>query len=174
MVGGALSPEVGEEMAVFNKDTLNQVSGFNNNILAGELVWQQQTYWNLAFTDAAGLPLDLTGATIDASIVRRQLSNVKDTRYGLSFDISDYTPTPTPISLTIVNNAPTTGIITLVINDTAWNLISSDPQLKIDAVNPAGFSGRIKVSFPAVGTVPQDDSIIFLLFLVRSDGVVVV
>ena len=71
-------------MSVFNKDTLYQISGFNNNILAGELVWNQSTYWNLAFTDSAELPLDLTNATIDAQIVRRKLENVKDTRYGLS------------------------------------------------------------------------------------------
>lgn len=161
-------------MSVFNKDTLYQISGFNNNILAGELVWNQSTYWNLAFTDSAELPLDLTNATIDAQIVRRKLENVKDTRYGLSFDISDYTPTPTPINLTVINNNPSTGIVTLVINDAAWDLISSDPELKIDAVNPVGFSGRIKVSFPSVGSTPEDDSIIFLLFLVRSDGVVVI
>jgi hypothetical protein len=36
-----------------------------------------------------------------------------------------------------------------------------------------GFSGRVKVSFPISGTTPADDSIIFLLFLVRSDGVIV-
>jgi len=42
-------------MAVFNKDTLTQVSGFDNPIIAGELVYNQQTYWNLAFT-TAGVP----------------------------------------------------------------------------------------------------------------------
>ena len=161
-------------MAVFAKDTLYQVSGFNNNILAGELVWNQKTYWNLNFTDAADQPLDLTNATIDAQIVRRRLENVKDSRYGLSFDIFDYTPTPTPITLTVNSVDLAAGEVTLVIDDSAWSLISSDPDLKIDAVNPAGFSGRIKVSFPASGGTPQDDSIIFLLFLVRSDGVVVV
>ena len=159
-------------MAVFSKDTLYQVSGFNNNILAGELVWQQQTYWNLTFKNAADEPLDLTGATIDAQIIRRVLSNVKDTRYGLSFDISDYTPTPDPINLTVLNPTPSSGVITLVIDDSAWDLIASDPDLSIDAVNPAGFSGRIKISFPAEDGTPADDSIIFLLFLVRSDGVV--
>jgi hypothetical protein len=128
----------------------------------------------LAFKNAAGAPLNLTPATIDAQIVRRQLSNVKDTRYGLSFDISDYTPTPTPINLTVLNPSPATGIVTLVIDDSTWSLISTDPQLKIDANNPAGFSGRIKVSFPSSGGTPADDSVIFLLFLVRSDGVVVV
>jgi len=34
-------------MAVFNKSSLTQVSGFDNPIIAGELVYQQQTFWNL-------------------------------------------------------------------------------------------------------------------------------
>ena len=34
--------------------------------------------------------------------------------------------------------------------------------------------GRVKVSFPASGGTPADDMIIFLLFLVRSDGITVV
>lgn len=58
-------------MAVFNKNTLTQVSGFDNQIIAGELVYQQQTYWNLTLSG-----VDLTDATIDAQIIRRQLSNV--------------------------------------------------------------------------------------------------
>lgn len=158
-------------MAVFNKDTLTQVSGFDNPIIAGELVYQQQTYWNLTFTNQ-GLPVDLTGATIDAQIIRRQLSNVKDSRYGLTFDISDYTPTPTAIPLTITNRTDLTGTFTLVIDSAAWDLVASDPQLDIASINGAGFSGRIKISFPASGGTPAEDNIIFLLFLVRSDAIV--
>jgi len=161
-------------MAVFNQNTLNQVSGFDNEIIAGELVWQQKTYWNLAWTNSSGAPLNLTGATIDASIVRRELSNITDTRNGLTFDIADYSPTPTPVSLTIANRNDTAGTFTLVIDDTAWSLIATDPELEINAVDPVGFSGRIKVSMPITGSTPEDDLIIFLLFLVRSDGVVVV
>jgi len=161
-------------MAVFNQNTLNQVSGFDNEIIAGELVWQQKTYWNLAWTNSSGAPLNLTGATIDASIVRRLLSNITDTRNGLTFDIADYSPTPTPVSLTIANRNDTAGTFTLVIDDTAWSLIATDPELEINAVDPVGFSGRIKVSMPVTGSTPEDDLIIFLLFLVRSDGVVVV
>ena len=119
-------------------------------------------------------PIDLTGATIDAQIVRRAVSNIQDTRGGLSFDIANYTPTPTPVPLTITNRNNATGFFTLVINDETWDLIDSDPELDINAVDCVGFSGRIKIGFPANGTNPQDDSIIFLLFLVRSDGVVVV
>jgi hypothetical protein len=160
-------------MAVFNKNTLTQVSGFDNQIIAGELVYQQQTFWNLTLAND-GIPVDLTDATIDAQIIRRKLSNVQDTRYGLSFDISDYVPTPDPIPLTITNVNPTTGQFTLVIDSNAWDLVASptDPDLDIASINGAGFSGRIKISFPQEGSTPANDLIIFLLFLVRSDAIV--
>jgi hypothetical protein len=161
-------------MAIFNKNTLAQVSGFDNPILAGELVWNQKTYWNLTFTNSAtNLPVNLTGATIDAQIVRRELSNIIDTRNGLTFDIADYNPTPTAIPLTVTNIVSASGTCTLVIDASAWSLMSTDPELEINASDPVGYSGRVKVSFPVSGTTPADDSIIFLLFLVRSDGVIV-
>lgn len=161
-------------MAIFNKNTLAQVSGFDNPILAGELVWNQKTYWNLTFTNSAtGLPVNLTGATLDAQIVRRELSNIIDTRNGLTFDIADYNPTPAAIPLTITNIVAAAGSCTLVIDASAWSLMSTDPELEINATDPVGYSGRVKVSFPVSGSTPADDSIIFLLFLVRSDGVIV-
>ena len=160
-------------MAVFNKNSLTQVSGFDNPIIAGELVWQQKTFWNLALTGEDNVtPVNLTDAVIDAQIVRRTLSNVKDTRYGLSFDISDYTPAPTPVPLSIVNRDDAAGTFTRVMDDTSWGLIATDPEMKIDSVNGAGFSGRIKISFPATLTTPEEDIVIFLLFIVRSDGIV--
>lgn len=161
-------------MAIFNKNTLTQVSGFDNPIIAGELVWQQQTYWNLNITASDNVtPLDLTGATIDATIIRRELSNIQDTRYGLSFDIANYSPTPSPVPLTITNRVDASGQFTLVIDSTAWGLIDSDPELDINAQNCVGYSGRIKIAFPTDKTNPANDYIVFLLFLVRSDGVVV-
>jgi hypothetical protein len=160
-------------MAVFNKNSIAQVSGFDNPCITGELVYQQKTFWNLALTSEDGVtPVNLTGATIDAQIIRRTLTNVQDTRYGLTFDIGDYTPTPTPVSLTIANRVDLAGTFTLVIDDTSWIAVASDPDLAIDAVNGAGFSGRIKISFPASGSVPAEDNIIFLLFIVRSDAIV--
>lgn len=160
-------------MAVFSQNTLTQVSGFNNPIIAGELVWQQKTYWNLVFTNGSSA-VDLSGATIDAQIVRREVSNLVDTRNGLSFNVSNYTPTPTPVSMTITNRDDAAGSFTLVIDDDTWSLIDSDPELDINAVDCVCFTGRIKISFPANLTTPEDDGIIFLMFLVRSDGVVVV
>ena len=159
-------------MAVFNKNTLTQISGFDNQIIAGELVWQQQTFWNLSFADVDGNPVDLTNATIDAQIVRRKLSNVKDSRYGLTFNITDYTPTPEPITLPLTNRNDATGLFTLVINDDTWGLIENQPGLDIASVDGEGFSGRIKISFPESGTVPAYDLIVFLLFLVRSDAII--
>jgi hypothetical protein len=158
-------------LAIFNQNTLTQVSGFSTPIIAGELVYNQKTYWNLVFSSGS-TPVNLTGATIDASILRRAVSNIVDTRNGLSFDIADYSPPPSPVSLTIANRVDASGSFTLVIDESTWSVLSTDTQLDINATNCVGFSGRIKVSFPAAGTTPADDSIIFLLFLVRSDGVV--
>jgi len=158
-------------MALFSKNTLTQVSGFDNQIIAGELVYNQRTFWNLSFA-SGGSSVDLTGTTINAQIIRREVSNLQDTRYGLSFDIADYVPEPDPVTLTIVNENPTNGTFTLVIDESAWAIMASDPELNIAANNPVAFSGRIKISFPASGSTPAQDSIIFLLFLVRSDGVV--
>ena len=132
---GLFNQELGAIMAVFSKNTLTQVSGFDNPIIAGELVYNQQTYWNLALTAEDGSAVDLTGATIDAQIIRRQLSNVQDTRYGLSFDISNYTPTPTPIPLTITNRDDATGTFTLLIDDSSWDLVDTDAQLAINSNN---------------------------------------
>ena len=160
-------------MAVFSKNTITQVSGFDNPCIAGELVYQQQTYWNLQFTAEDGTtPVDLTGATIDAQIIRRELTNVQDTRYGLSFDISNYTPTPTAIPLTITNRDDETGTFTLLIDDSSWDLVDTDTELAINSSDGVGFSGRIKISFPQSGTTPPEDNIIFLFFIVRSDGVI--
>ena len=117
---------------MFSKNTINQISGFDNPCIAGELVWEQQTYWNLDITASDGVtPLDLTTATIDAEIVRRTVTNLQDSRYGLSFDIGNYTPTPSSITLTTTNEVPALGKFTLVIDDTTWGLINSDPQLDI-------------------------------------------
>jgi hypothetical protein len=59
-----------------------------------------------------------------------------------------------------------------VFDSNAWGLAANDPQLDINAQNCVGYSGRIKISFPAVNGTPANDQIVFLLFLVRSDGVI--
>lgn len=158
-------------MAIFNKNTLTQISGFDNQIIAGELVYNQRTYYNLTLNNSDGTPRDLTGATITSQILRRQLSNVRDSRYGLTFDIADYSPPPSPVNLTITNQQLATGTFTLVIDESAWSVAAADAQLDINASNCVGFSGNVKIALPAAGSTPAEDLIVFLLFLVRSDGV---
>jgi len=97
-----------------------------------------------------------------------------DKSNGIKLSVSNYTTTSTPVSLTISNRIDASGSFTLEIDDAAWGLITSDPELDINAENPVCFTGRIKMSFPAVSPTPAEDNIIFLMFLVRSDGVVVV
>lgn len=162
-------------MALFSKNTLAQVSGFDNPIITGELVYNQKTYWNLTLRTSTSTAVDMTGATISASIVRRKISNLVDTRTGLSFDLAPYTTaTPTAITLSITNRDDANGKFTLLIDDSTWSLVNTDAELAININECAAFSGRIKISFPANGVTPADDAIIFLLFLVRSDGVVVI
>ena len=162
-------------MALFSKNTLAQVSGFDNPVITGELVYNQKTYWNLTLKTPTGTVVNTTGATISAQIVRREISNLVDTRTGLSFDIAPYTATtPSPISMTVTNRDDANGKFTVLIDDSTWSLTTTDTQLAINANECVAFSGRIKVSFPALDVTPADDAIIFLLFLVRSDGVVVI
>lgn len=254
-------------MAKFSQNTLNQVAGFDGSILAENLIYDQKDFWNFAWgniTYSSGWqtgtdPIDLSGATIDAQIVRRAISNFHDSRTGLDFQINDYPaipliqtitetesatnfmtctstaemyvgqpvefagavfggvainttyyvleiPTattfsisassggpvfalsdatgsmsmnkisPTPVVLPISNRDDANGTFTMTIDDSAWGVIMGDPDLDINAVEPACFTGRLKISFPSVpitgGTQPAYDETVFLLFLINSDGVV--
>jgi hypothetical protein len=251
-------------MAKFSQNTLNQVAGFDGQIIAQELVYDQKDFWNLSIASdliytggwvTGSTPVNLTGATIDSTIIRRAITNFRDSRTGLDFQINDYplvpevavitaseatddtftcdtvallyigkpiqftgtvfggvainttyyvtsiptattftisatsgggtfalttatgsmkanTIKPTPVSLPITNIVAADGTFTMTIDDDTWGIIAGDPDLDINATDPACFTGRIKISFPAVGTQPAYDEIVFLLFLVASDGVV--
>jgi len=269
-------------MAKFSQMVLNQIGGFEGQVLAQELVYDQKAFWNLSWANIISYPSGwvtnttptvLTGATITAEIIRRSITNFRDSRTGLDFIISDYplvskittitnTTTGTdiltcestaelfvgmpiqfrgtvfggvvinttyyvkdiitdttftisatrgaapnytpgaifalttatgsmtinrievlPISLSITNRNDSQGTFTLVIDDDTWGLIGrdslqvtysgepGDPDLGINANDPACFTGRIKISFPATASTPAYDTIVFLLFLVASDGV---
>lgn len=251
-------------MAKFSQNTLNQVSGFDGQILAQELVYDQKDFWNFSWATITSYtsgwqtgttPVNLTGATIDAQIIRRAITNFHDSRTGLDFQINDYplvplvavvtasettdntftcdttdllfvgkpiqftgavfggvainttyyvetiitattftisatsggptfalttatgsmkanTIKPSPINLPISNIDDVAGTFTMTIDDDTWGLIAGDPDLNINATEPACFTGRVKISFPAVGSQPAYDECVFLLFLVNSDGVV--
>ena len=252
-------------MARFSQYTITQVAGFDNPILAQQLVYNQKDFWNFSWgTNTSGSngwnvstnPINLTGATINAQIIRRQITNLEDTRTGLNFDIltdypfpkiiesitstssTDNTMTttdtdllfinqpvqftgtvfgnvainttyyikeiitrttftisttsggsvftlatasgemyinrvaPTAITLPISNRNNSQGTFTMTIDDDTWGVIAGDPELNISATTPVCFTGRVKISFPSVGTQPAYDESIFILFLIVSDGVV--
>lgn len=251
-------------MAKFSQNTLVQVAGFDGQILAQELVFDQKDFWNFSWATITSYtsgwqtgttPVDLTGATIDAQIVRRAITDFHDSRTGLDFQINDYplvpavakitasdatddtftcdtinllyvgkpiqftgavfggvainttyyvktiptsttftisassggptfglstatgtmvanTIKPTPVNLPISNRDDSAGTFTMTIDDDTWGLIAGDPDLDINATEPACFTGRVKISFPAVGSQPAYDELVFLLFLVNSDGVI--
>lgn len=250
-------------MAKFSQNTLTAVAGFDGQILAQELVYNQNDFWNMAWSTinqtngwtTSTTPINLTGCTISAQIIRRQILNFCDTRGGLSFDIVDYPAvpeittitatsssnnqltaastrnlfvnqpvrftgtvfggvainttyyikeiitdtqftisdtsggavkvlstntgtmtinrvSPSPINLSITNRNNAAGTFTLVIDDNTWDIIAGDPELDINSDSPVCFTGRVKISFPAVGNQPTYDEQVFLLFLVVSDGVI--
>ncbi len=258
-------------MAKFSQNTLNQVAGFDGQIIAQELVYNQDDFWNLSWASvinypngwqATTEPVDLTGATISVQIIRRALENFRDSRTGLDFTIHDYPfikqlgtitqsdsatdyftiastadlfvgqavtfsgavfgnvaintvyyvkeiPTETTFSisatrgsgpsytpgsayqlasasgsmtmniappntqtLTVSNRDDAEGTFTITIDTGSWEVVAGDPDLDINATEPVCFTGRIKISFPASGTQPAYDEVVFLLFLVASDGVV--
>jgi len=250
-------------MAKFTQATLNQVAGFDAQVLAQNLIYNQKDFWNFAWSTGNSIngwqtsttPVDLTGATINAQIIRRAITNFNDSRTGYDFQINDYPlipliatitssensssvftcdttaemfsgqpvqfvgqvfggvvinttyyvltvitettftisategggiyelttdtgsmrmnrVTPTPITLPISNVVDAAGTFTMTIDDDTWGLIIGDSDLNINAVEPACYTGRVKISFPSVGTQPAYDEAVFLLFLVNSDGVV--
>jgi len=251
-------------MAKFSQNTLSQVAGFDGQILAQNLIYDQKDFWNFAWNNITSYvsgwqtgttPVNLTGATISAQIIRRAITDFHDSRTGLDFQIRDYplvpavatitatsaidntftcdttdllyvdkpirftgtvfgtvainttyyvksiitsttftisttsggstfTPTtasgtmvantisPSPINLPITNVNNTAGTFTMTIDADTWSLIAGDPDLDINATEPACFTGRVKISFPAAGVNPAYDEQVFLLFLVNSDGVI--
>jgi len=83
---------------------------------------------------------------------------------------------PVPVVLPVTNRVDADGTFTLTIDDDTWGVIMGDPDLDINAIEPACFSGRLKISFPSIvigtTTQPAYDQVVFLLFLINSDGVV--
>jgi hypothetical protein len=96
-------------MAKFTQATLNQVAGFDAQVLAQNLIYNQKDFWNFEWSTITSYtsgwqtgttPVDLTGATINATIVRRAIVDFQDSRTGIDFSIYDYPLVPLITTIT--------------------------------------------------------------------------
>ena len=122
-------------MAKFSQNTLNQVGGFDGQVLAQELVYNQKAFWNLTWANITSYtsgwqtgttPINLTGATISAEIIRRSITNFRDSRTGLDFVITDY---PLVSQINTITNT-TTGTDILTCDDTSELFIGMPVQFR--------------------------------------------
>ena len=122
-------------MAKFSQNTLNQVGGFDGQVIAQELVYNQKAFWNLSWANitqytsgwtTGTTPVNLTGATISAEIIRRAITGFRDSRTGLDFIITDY---PLVSKITDIT-ATTTGTNILTCTSTNELYIGMPVQFK--------------------------------------------
>jgi len=122
----------------FSQYTLNQVGGTNGQVLAQGLVYNQRDFWNFVWAnqingdngwDQNTFPIDLTGATISAEIIRRQVTAQKDTRCGMDLTIEDY---PTPRAITVVTSS-----------DSATKYFTANDTSRMFVDQPVDFTGTV-------------------------------
>lgn len=164
-------------MARFSKNTIVQLGGFDSDVIAEELLYGQDTYWNVTITDGTdeNLPLDLTDWTFEFRLIRRQVSCIEDTRHGL--ELVDLRPVNGAAVLVLDDNVkcydPVNGQVRLIIDDSVFSQFSPS----INTNTPPVYTGYLGAMLPAVGTVgdvgyiPSQMKKILLCFIVRSDGV---
>jgi hypothetical protein len=162
-------------MARFTRNTIAKVGGFQDQVLAEELLFGQDTYWDITVTDDDGNPYDLTGWTTSARLIKRSITGIEDTRYGLDIQGLATIPTETEISLdsNVIIYNPTQGKIRFIIDDVFFQTATS----VVDSEVPPVYTGYIGLQLPAIGTAGDIDYIpsltkkILTIFVIRSDGV---
>lgn len=171
-------------MARFSKSTLQQVAGFDGQILAEEIYYGVDDYWNVTVstpnTSNTGIsnsvPIDVTGWSFKLRLIRRSVDAVVDTR-NCGVELVNLQPTPGATEMNLDTNVivvnAAQGLIRVLIDDAFFSQV----QPVIDTVAPPVYTGYIGMEIPAVGTIGQPTYIpaqqkkILLLFIVRSDGI---
>jgi hypothetical protein len=164
-------------MAKFSASTIKLIGGFDQPVLAEEMLYGSDDYWNLTVNDGLNPPtaIDLTGWTVSWSMVRRLVDNLEDTRTGISFTNIRPAPGATIINLDsqirIANSAA--GLVRVLFNDAFFDEVL--PDLDTDA--PPVYTGSIVLTLPAVGTpgtpsyIEAQTKKIIVCVIVRSDGI---
>jgi hypothetical protein len=162
-------------MARFTKQTISKIGGFSDSVIAEELLYGTNQYWDITITDdATGLPLDLTNWLGESKVIKRNITGIEETRNGL--DITGMTPDPlaTEIDLSASINFydRTNGKVRFVIDDTLF----TDTSV-VDSETPPVYTGYLQLQLPQVGLsiydpdyIPPLKKKILLMFIIRSDG----
>jgi hypothetical protein len=161
-------------MARFTKNSISQVGGFQDQVLAEELLYGQDTYWDITVANDDGTPYDLTGWITSARLLKREVTAIEDTRQGL--DIQGLTTIPTEVEIDMDSNViiynPTQGKIRFVIDKQFF----SEAKSIVDLATPPVYTGYIGMLLPAIGTrgdidyIPALQKKILILLVIRSDG----
>lgn len=162
-------------MARFTKNSIAQIGGFQDQVLAEELLFGQDTYWDITVADDDGTPYDLTNWETSARLMLRKVAGIEETRYGIDIQgmavIADATEIVMDANVIKYNAAQ--GKIRFIIDDTFFSANKS----VVDSATPPVYTGYIGLLLPAIGTVGDVDYIpplqkkILMMFIVRSDGV---
>lgn len=171
-------------MARFSKSTLQQVAGFDGQILAEEIYYGVDDYWNINITTpdtsntgiSNSVPINLTGWNFKLRLIRRQVDAVVDTR-NAGIELINLQPAPGAAEMNLDTNVKVvnaaTGLVRVLIDDTFFNQL----QPVIDSIAPPVYTGYVGMELPAVGTIgdsayiPAQQKKVLLLFIVRSDGI---
>lgn len=164
-------------MARFSKNTIVQLAGFDADVIAEEILFGQDDYWNITLTDGttANLPLDLSDWSFEFRLIRRKVDDILDTRNGL--ELVNLQPASGAAALNLDSNVrvydPVNGKVRLLIDDAFFAAL---PPV-IDALDTPVYTGYFGAMMPSSGTpgeldyVPPQMKKTLLCFIVRSDGV---
>lgn len=162
-------------MARFTKNTIAQIGGFQDEVLAEEVLFGQTTYWDITVADETGESLDLTDWIFSGEIRMRLVTAIEETRNGL--DVQGMTVIPTAptinISSFITAYDPTKGKVRFTLDASIFSSTTST----LDSTAPPVYTGYIGFRTPSIGDsseptfVPSITKKILLLFIVRNDGV---
>jgi hypothetical protein len=162
-------------MARFTKNTISQIGGFSDLVLAEELLYGTNQYWDLTITDdSTGEPIDLTGWTAEAKVIRRAITAIEETRNGIDIQGLTQSSTATEVDMTSGINFynPQAGKVRFIIDDALF----TDASSIVDTATPPVYTGYLQLILPGVGTSGSSDYIpaikkkILLMFIIRSDG----
>jgi hypothetical protein len=162
----------------FSQNTINQVAGYDQPILAEELVWRTDDYWDVTFTNSSTdqTAVDLTGWSFSLRLIRRLVDEIVDVR-NKGIELVNLRAASGATEIVLDSNIklvdPANGRIRMLINDDMFD----EMKPAIDSVSPPVYTGYIGATMPASGTVGSEDYIpeqtkkILLLFIVSSDGI---